>query len=145
MGRKNTSSKYKGVSWNKKCKKWKSTITSKGKMIHLGLYENEDDAALAYNKAAIEIFGEHAYQNVIGKNNSVTAVNLLRRQKRRIRSGFRGVRRWNKKYQAVIFYDKKQIHLGMFNTPEEAAKAYDKKAIELFGDKAVLNFPEEVS
>ena len=33
--------------------------------------------------------------------------------------------------------------LGMYKTKEEAARAYDQKAIELFGEFALLNFPEE--
>jgi len=38
---------------------------------------------------------------------------------------------------------KRNIKLGYHATAEEAARAYDKKAIELFGEFALLNFPEE--
>lgn len=42
------SSKYTGVSWAKKNKKWKACIEIKNKSIHLGLFANEYDAHLAY-------------------------------------------------------------------------------------------------
>ena len=58
-----TTSQYKGVSWFKRDKKWKATICVNKKSIYLGMYENEKDAAIAYNKAAIDYFGEFACLN----------------------------------------------------------------------------------
>ena len=58
-------SKYKGVSWFTKHGKWKSQICCKSKRFNLGLFTNEEEAALAYNKKAKELFGEFAYLNVV--------------------------------------------------------------------------------
>ena len=48
-----------------------------------------------------------------------------------------------KKYEAYIVKNKKKKHIGYFDTAIKAAKAYDKKAIELFGKFNNLNFPIE--
>lgn len=63
--RRGSSSKYKGVSWVKNINKWMARITLNGKTKCLGCFETEEEAALAYNKAASEIFGEHAYLNLV--------------------------------------------------------------------------------
>lgn len=56
-------SKHKGVSFNKKLKKWRAHITFRNAHIHLGTFASEVDAALAYNKAAIKYFGTYARLN----------------------------------------------------------------------------------
>ena len=56
------------------------------------------------------------------------------------KTGFKGVRKQGSKYQARIGINKNQIYLGTFDTPEDAAKAYDIKAVEMFGEFAFLNF-----
>lgn len=60
---KNNLSGYKGVYWNKKDKRWFSQITHNRKTINLGRFKNKEDAAIAYNFAAIEMFGEFALIN----------------------------------------------------------------------------------
>jgi hypothetical protein len=62
---KGSSSKYKGVGWDKWAKKWKAQIQTNGKSKHLGLFTSEEEAAEAYNKEAIKLFGEHALLNEI--------------------------------------------------------------------------------
>lgn len=69
-GHKNTSSRYKGVSWNKKINKWVAQIQKDGKKHHLGSFSNEHEAAVAYNKKAKEFFVEYAYLNKIEENKS---------------------------------------------------------------------------
>jgi hypothetical protein len=46
------------------------------------------------------------------------------------------------KWCVKINYKNKQLYIGTFETAIEAAQAYDIKALELFGDFACLNFPE---
>jgi hypothetical protein len=56
------SSQYIGVS--KKGNKWRAMIRNQ-KSEYLGLFDNEVDAAKAYNEKAKEIYGENAKLNVL--------------------------------------------------------------------------------
>lgn len=58
-------------------------------------------------------------------------------------STFRGVSRGknNKKWRARIRPDGGALHIGYFEREEDAARAYDIKARELFGEWASTNFP----
>ena len=62
---KNSSSQYVGVSWDRKSNKWHAYISPDKKLIHLGYYEQELDAAIARDEAALEMFGEYARLNVL--------------------------------------------------------------------------------
>lgn len=60
-------------------------------------------------------------------------------------SGYKGVS-WHKKdekWVAQIIADGKHLNLGRFNTPEDAARAYDKAARNYYKEFASLNFPDE--
>ena len=56
-------SRYKGVCWHKQMGKWRAYIVLNYKQRSLGLYTNETEAALAYDRAAREMFGEYACLN----------------------------------------------------------------------------------
>ncbi len=60
-----SSSPYKGV--HNDMGKWVARITVNDNMVHLGSYDRAEDAAYAYNKAALEYFGEFANINELPK------------------------------------------------------------------------------
>lgn len=60
---KGKSSQYKGVSWDKINKNWVANIMNNYKNHNIGRFHDEVSAAKAYNKAALEYFGEFALLN----------------------------------------------------------------------------------
>src|SRR6202522_3121523 len=67
--------------------------------------------------------------------------NYNRHKRNNISSKYKGVgwHKQNKKWMASIHKDNKNIHLGCFDDEVMAAKKYNEKAIELFGEFASLN------
>jgi hypothetical protein len=126
-------SKYRGVCWEKSSNKWKAAIRYNGKLQCLGLFEDDEEAARAYDSAARLQQGEKAQLNFPAEGESGP----------RKSSKYRGVS-WFKsrnKWQAQIQFDGKQHNLGHFEAEEEAARAYDRAARAHQGEKARPHFP----
>ena len=61
----NATSKYFGVCFLNALKKWEVKVHKDGQKYYLGRFENEKDAAKAYNEKAKELFGQFANLNII--------------------------------------------------------------------------------
>lgn len=62
-GHKDSTSKYKGVSYKKSIGKWTSQIQHNKQSIHLGYYNNELDAAEAYDNSMVKYHGDFGVSN----------------------------------------------------------------------------------
>ena len=62
---KSNTSGYKGVSWINREKEWQASICVNRKQIYLGIYDKPEQAAEAYNRAALLLHGEFARINKI--------------------------------------------------------------------------------
>lgn len=56
-------SRFKGVSWCNRDKKWVAHIEVRGRQKNIGGFRSEEEAAAAYNRAATEAWGEFAKVN----------------------------------------------------------------------------------
>jgi hypothetical protein len=130
-------SRFKGVSFCRRTGRWKAQITVDGRNQNLGRYDTQEEAALVYNVAAKQTWGEFAALNDID-----ASVNPIR--KPRATSQYRGVSydHHRHKWTAQIAVGSKNRHLGRFGTELEAAVAYNTAALEALGDKARLNAVE---
>jgi hypothetical protein len=137
-------SRFRGVRWDRAGRCWKAAIGTHGQTRHLGCFRGdgaEEEAARAYDRAARELHGSKAQPNF---------ASVLEQQAQPRTSRFRGVS-WNRAYRcwiAQIGAHGQTRHLGSFRgngAEEQAARAYDRAARELHGDKAQLNFPSTCS
>ena len=65
------SSIFKGVFWYKITGQWRAAIKIARKDIHIGYFDTELEAAEAYDKKALELFGEFAKPNFKDSNNEI--------------------------------------------------------------------------
>lgn len=66
---------YKGISYRKSRNKWQARIKFHGQTRSLGYYSTPEEAAKAYNKAAIELYGEKARLNILPEKSNTPAEN----------------------------------------------------------------------
>ena len=132
--------------------KWLLHKSNKSKVLYVYSTKNNNKTALKLHRFIMNITSpkihiDHINDN--GLNNQKSNLRICTNQqntsnKRKIEgftSKYKGVS-WSKrlnKWRATIFYFYKQTHLGDFNSEEEAARAYNVKAKELFKEFARLN------
>ena len=120
-------SKFVGVSWDKKEKKWKAQIMIDRKMKYLGYFDDEKEAACKYDEQAVLLnkpvnFPQHEGQEqAVKQRKDLSKVpDVMRRSK------FVGVT-WckvKKQWMAYIRIDGKQKFLGYFHDEKETCLLY---------------------
>jgi hypothetical protein len=128
-------------------KRWQATICYDNKQHYLGSFDTKQEAALAYDREARQCGKDKPlnYESIKAAEEAAVqaqAEHTLthpQQPKPRPPSGFYGVRASRKRWQARLRYDGKQHTLGSFDTKQEAALAYDRKARQCGEDKP-LNY-----
>ena len=131
--------------------KYAANIHAEDRSVYLGRYDTPEEAAKAYDMAAIHYFKDYARTNFPKENYTPEAINELVEQIRlrkitpvKRKYHFVEHHHQNKSWVVRMKVDNKIKYFGSYKTIDAAAKAADKYAILYGKDKAFLNFPEEV-
>ena len=143
MPKRKRNSNYIGVSMNRQ--RWQARITiDSGKQMSIGSsYDTAQQAATAYDNAAIKLrkpisklnFPNNAPAGYTPIQKTLTSGNTV---------GYRGVTKFRKKFRVDITINRKLKYLGLYDTAKDAAIAYDYASFKTHRSAAQLNFPDMV-
>lgn len=130
-------SPFKGVSLDARTGRWVARLKANNEQINIGAFDDEAEAALAYDCVAR---GRHGHFAVLNFPDVSEYDPLLLGSGR---SRFKGVSwdRARRKWRATIQVDGRKAELGRYENEADAARAYDDAARIAHGDRARLNFP----
>jgi HNH endonuclease/NUMOD4 motif/NUMOD1 domain len=135
----NTTSKYIGVTHIIKNNKWSACLLKNNVKYHLGHFETETEAAIAYNIKFLELCttteGANDIEKTLWDKYYESVLKIM--NKDYLTSQYRGVC-WSKgmkKWSSEITRKGIKYKLGYFDDEMLAALAYNKKAVELYGNK----------
>jgi len=141
-----SSSGYRGVFKRKRDVRWYAVVSHSGKKHHLGWSSSPLEAAIAYNQKASDLFGNYAVLNNVDYSECINEFDPIAHwnnncQRRGNKSGYRGVGFHTKtsKWTSAISCEGSRLFLGLFDDKEEAAYIYDQFALQLHGNRALLN------
>ena len=139
---------FTGVS--KRGKRFKAQIEFDGKKKYLGTFETAKEAALAFDRAVTQhklSSSKLNYPDGLPIDDEDYDELMNPKKKRRLRStntsGYTGVCKRGKRFEARVRIDGKQKSLGTYATPKEAALAYDRAVIQHKLSSSKLNFPND--
>jgi len=159
--RKKSASNYKGVYRHRD--KWQARIKLNDEFLYLGRFETEEEAAKNFDFHVLQFLGEeyyvnfpdYDYTNFIPKktikevmDKQVRLENIQRNKrlkpgKTNAGSEYKGVYKRKNNWEGSVRQDGKLIHVGSFDTQEEAAHNYDYHMLQIYGkDNCYLNFPD---
>jgi hypothetical protein len=150
--RKQQSSRYRGVCWDKANPSWSVQLTDPQtkRSQRIGSYASEEDAARAYDYAAVQAHGPGAKRNFPCETIREMPVSKGEERKQRSSSRYTGVS-WDKaksswSVQMTDPQTKRSQRIGSYASEEDAARAYDFAAVQANGPSAKRNFPcEDIS
>ncbi|KAL4424449.1 hypothetical protein ABPG77_006387 [Micractinium sp. CCAP 211/92] len=148
---------YRGVSRHRLTQRWEASLWLSGRQLYLGGFNSQEDAAHAYDLAALACKGMDAQINFLpvdyreqlaeieGYSRDEVVAYVRRRSSAfsRGKSRFRGVSGHNGRWEARIgaFCGRKNVSFGVFDSEEGAARQYDRALILEKGRSAKTNFP----
>jgi len=131
---------YRGV--YKRGERFRARISVNKKKTNLGTYDTPKEAAVAYDKAVVKY---NLPKEKLNWPDGYPKINTTKKKRRLLSSnttGYTGVHKSGKRFEARIFVNKKPTYLGTYNTPKEAAVAYDRAVIKYNLSKDKLNWPD---
>jgi hypothetical protein len=141
-----SSSSYKGVYYVKSYKKFRVKLLIKGVNHNIGLFDNEIDAARAYDKYITQNREKLGLCHELNFPGDVDIYKgsppILLKSKPVTKFRYVTVHKKNNKFEVRLRNGKQMIYLGAYITAEEAAKTADHYIVQNNLNKK-LNFPED--